>query len=155
MSGTVSIRPLCDEDRAGWELLWQGYQKHLGAMVTDAMVEKTWSRLMKADVPLFGLAGVIDTFRLAGFVHFSFAPSSWSPGPLCQMQDLFVAENLRGLGVGHQLVEGVFEESDKRRASQVFWHLPRSDFRAKLLLDAYNVAPDGLMVQARRKLARH
>lgn len=155
MTGTVAIRALCEDDRAGWELLWQGYQKHLSAMAADSMVEKTWSRLMDDDVQLFGLAGVVDTFRLAGFIHYSFSPSSWSPGPLCQIQDLFVDENFRGISVGHKLVEGVFEASDRHRASQVFWHLPRSDFRAKLLLDGYNVAPDGLLVQARRKLARY
>lgn len=154
-SRTISIRALCEDDRAGWELLWQGYQEHLRAKASDAMLEDTWKRLMNGDVALFGLVGCVDTFRIAGLVHYSFSPSSWSPGPLCQIQDLYVAEKLRGIGVGQRLVQGVFAESDAKKASQVFWHLPRSDFRAKLLLDSFNVAPEGMMMQARRKLARY
>ncbi|HFC05002.1 MAG TPA: GNAT family N-acetyltransferase [Rhizobiales bacterium] len=150
----TSVRILEPSDRAGWELLWRGYQSHLGTKVPDSVVENTWEKLMDERVALTGMVALVDTFLMAGIAHVSFSPSSWSKGPLCHLQDLFVAENQRGRGAGHALVDAVFNMADKEKCSQVFWHLNRSDFRAKLLFDDYNAGPEGQLVQVRRKLSR-
>jgi GNAT superfamily N-acetyltransferase len=150
----ISVRPLEENDRAGWELLWQGYQRHLRTKVPDKAVELTWMKLMDSETELFGLVAVFETFRMAGLVHFSLAPSSWSVGPMCHLQDLYVHEQMRGQGVGHALMDEVFHYADKAKASQVFWHINRANFRAKLLMDKYNVGPEGQLVQERRKLSR-
>ncbi len=154
MTEKVSVRPLANDDRMGWEALWQGYQNHLRSKLPDNVVAETWLKLMDTQVPIFGIAAFIDTYRMAGIVHYSFSPSSWSKGPMCQIQDLFVGHELRGQGVGHALIDGAFSAADKEKCSQVFWHLHRSDFRAKLLLDNYNAGPEGQIVQVRRKLSR-
>lgn len=154
MSASIETRHLTEDDRLGWELLWRGYQNHLRTKVPDTAVENTWDKLMDKTSGLVGLVATIDTFRLAGLAHMSFSTSSWSQGPLCHLQDLYVNNDLRGRGVGHGLMDGVFAEADKRKSSQVFWHLNRSDFRAKLLFDDYNAGPEGQLVQVRRKLTR-
>jgi len=154
MTENISVKALTIDDRMGWESLWQGYQNHLRSRLPDSVVGETWLKLMDARVPLYGLAGFIDTYRMAGIIHYSFSPSSWSKGPMCQIQDLYVGNELRGQGVGHALIDGAFIAADKEKCSQVFWHLNRSDFRAKLLLDDYNAGPEGQIVQVRRKISR-
>ena len=154
MTHNFTTRFLTPDDRMGWEALWQGYQQHLRTRVPDSVVGETWLKLMDDRVPLFGLVAFVDTYRMAGIAHYSVAPSSWSKGPMFHLQDLFVTDELRGQGVGHALVDGVFAAADKQKSSQVFWHLNRSDFRAKLLFDAYNVGPEGQLVQVRRKISR-
>lgn len=154
MTDALSVRELTLDDRMGWEALWQGYQKHLRTRVPDSVVAETWLKLTDDRVPLVGLAVFVDTYRMAGIAHYSVSPSSWSKGPIFHLQDLFVNEDMRGQGVGHALVNGVFAAADKQKSSQVFWHLNRSDFRAKLLFDAYNVGPEGQLVQVRRKISR-
>ncbi len=154
MSENIQVRQMQENDRAGWQLLWRGYQNHIRTKLPDTAVEKTWNKLMDSTSGLVGIIATIDTYRMAGIAHFSFSTSSWSGGPLCHLQDLFVNEELRGRGVGHALMDGVFAEADKNKSSQVFWHLDRSDFRAKLLFDDYNVGPEGRLVYVRRKLSR-
>jgi len=154
MSTDFQVRLIEENDRAGWELLWRGYQNHLRTKVPDTAVEDTWGKLMDHSSGLVGIIATIDTYRLAGLAHLSFSPSSWSRGPLCHLQDLFVNPDLRGQGAGHALMDAVFAEADKQKCSQVFWHLNRSDFRAKLLFDDYNAGPEGQLVQVRRKLSR-
>lgn len=154
MSSNVQTRRLEEDDRAGWELLWRGYQNHLRTKVPDTAVALTWDKLMDRSSGLVGILATIDTFRLAGLAHMSFSTSSWSRGPLCHLQDLYVDGDLRGRGAGHALMDGVFSEADKHKSSQVFWHLNRSDFRAKLLFDDYNVGPEGQLVHVRRNLSR-
>lgn len=154
MTGDIDVRQIEEQDRAGWELLWRGYQEHLRTRVPDTAIEETWQKLIDPRIPLYGLVATLDTFRLVGLAHVSFSPSSWSTGPLCQLQDLYVSVDLRGLGAGHTLMDGVFALADAKKSSQVFWHLNRSDFRAKLLFDKYNVGPEGQIVHNRRKLGR-
>jgi len=154
MSTDFQVRLIEENDRAGWELLWRGYQNHLRTKVPDTAVENTWNKLTDHSSGLVGIIVTIDTYRLAGLAHMSFSSSSWSRGPLCHLQDLFVNPDLRGQGAGHALMDAVFAEADKQKCSQVFWHLNRSDFRAKLLFDEYNAGPEGQLVQVRRKLSR-
>ncbi len=154
MTEQITVRPLAADDRMGWEALWQGYQHHLQSKLPDKAVAETWLKLTDERVPLFGIAAFIDTYRMAGIAHYSLAPSSWSKGPMCHLQDLFIGPDLRGRGAGHALVDGVFSAADREKCSQVFWHLNRSDFRAKLLFDTYNVGQEGQIVQVRRNLSR-
>jgi len=154
MSTQVTVRNLEIDDRIGWELLWAGYQSHLRTKVPDSAVEETWRKLVDPGVDVFGIVAMVNEFRMAGLAHYSFSPSSWSRGPLCHLQDLYVGKEFRGAAVGKSLIDGVFAMADKARASQVFWHLSRSDFRAKLLFDNYNAGPESQIVQVRRKLSR-
>ncbi len=154
MKNGIQTRSIQESDRAGWELLWQGYQQHLRTKLPDSVVDETWAKLMNNASGLVGIVATIDTFRLAGLAHLSFSTSSWSRGALCHLQDLFVSEDLRGRGVGHGLMDGVFAVADEKKCSQVFWHLNRADFRAKMLFDDYNVGPEGHLAYVRRKLSR-
>jgi len=154
VKNSLQVRQVKESDRAGWELLWQGYQQHLRTKLADKVADETWAKLLNETSGLVGIVATIDTYRMAGLAHLSFSPSSWSRGPLCHLQDLFVSEDFRGQGAGHALMDGVFAEADKKKCSQVFWHLNRADFRAKLLFDDYNAGPEGQLVNVRRKLSR-
>lgn len=154
MNDTINVAVIGEHDRMGWEVLWKGYQSHLGTILPDSAIEETWGKIITPEVPLVGLVAFVNQYQMAGLAHLSFSPSSWSRGDMCQIQDLFVAEHMRGCGAGHALMDEAFRQADKRRCSQVFWHLGRADIRAKMLMDKFNVGPEGLSVQVRRKLTR-
>ena len=145
---------LCEDDRAGWEILWQELQLYRLTRLPDSLTQNTWEKLMAPDVELWGVGVFLDTYRLAGIAHFSFAPSSWAMGPECQIQDLFVGEEFRGRGGGSALIEAVYKASETQNASQVFWHALPSDIRSRMLFDKMAGGPNSYMRFIRHKSSR-
>ncbi|MDT4825556.1 Acetyltransferase (GNAT) family protein [compost metagenome] len=59
--------------------------------------------------------------KAVGMVHWIFHRSCWTTGDYCYLQDLFVAEGLRGGGIGRQLIEHVYGAARAAGASRVHW----------------------------------
>ena len=51
------------------------------------------------------------------------------------MQDLFTAEDARGLGVGRSLIEGVYEAARKVGIRRVYWQTHTSNDTGRRLYD--------------------
>ena len=132
---TIEIRGFCDGDRMGWDVLWQRYQDHLRRHVSRRITDLTWQRLVAPSGGLFGLCATFDTYRFGGFVHYGYVRSTWRENPVCQIHDVYVAEDCRGRGAGRALVEAVYKEADSAHCEQVIWFMPQSDMRAKILFD--------------------
>jgi GNAT superfamily N-acetyltransferase len=73
--------------------------------------------------------------RLAGIVHYLFHRSCWSIGNYCYLQDLFVAEEARKLGIGRALIAAVEREARAAGASRVYWLTQESNANARALYD--------------------
>ncbi|MFX5199181.1 GNAT family N-acetyltransferase, partial [Acinetobacter baumannii] len=56
-----------------------------------------------------------------GLVHWIRHRSTWTPGDYVYLQDLFVAPEIRGGGVGRQLIEHVYAAARDLGASRVYW----------------------------------
>ena len=74
----------------------------------------TWARLHDPAEPMGVLGAYVDG-KLRGIVHYLFHRSCWTIGNYCYLQDLFVAEGARNLGLGRALIEAV-ESGRARRA---------------------------------------
>jgi GNAT superfamily N-acetyltransferase len=72
-------------------------------------------------------------------VHFLFHRSCWSVGNYCYLQDLFVAKEARGRGVGRALIEAVESDARAAGASRVYWLTKEDNFAARAL---YNTLAD-------------
>jgi len=83
-------------------------------------------------------------------VHWIFHRSCWTDGDYCYLQDLFVAEQARGSGVGRGLIEHVYAQASQAGAARVHWLTHESNAIAMQLYDRIAERPG--LVQYRKKL---
>jgi GNAT superfamily N-acetyltransferase len=149
MAANVVIRPVGRDERAAWEPLWNGYLAFYEATLAPGASEVAWERFHDSDEPMFLLGAYVDG-QLTGIVQYLFHRSSWTPGNYCYLQDLFVAEAARGLGIGRALIEAVYEKARAAGASRVHWLTQTSNARARTLYD--QLAEDTGSMQYRKLL---
>jgi len=102
----LEIRPIRRDERADWEPLWKGYQLFYKVVIPEETTRMTWARLHDPAEPMEALGAYMDG-RLQGIAHYLFHRSCWTIGNYCYLQDLFVAETARHLGLGRALITAV------------------------------------------------
>ena len=131
---TIAIRPLRLDERADWEVLWKGYLDFYKTAAPPAVYDTTWTRLHDPAEPMGLLGGIVDG-KLRGIVHYIFHRSCWTVGDYCYLQDLFVAEDARELGLGRALIEAVYRTAREAGASRVHWLTHETNAAARALYD--------------------
>ncbi|WP_415754078.1 GNAT family N-acetyltransferase [Pseudomonas leptonychotis] len=124
----IEIRPISAADHAAWLPLWQGYQRFYKAEIAEATSAVTWQRFLDPAEPMHA-ALAWHNGRAVGLVHYIFHRSCWTTGDYCYLQDLFVSDDLRGAGIGRQLIEHVYAQASAAGAARVHWltHESNSD----------------------------
>lgn len=130
----TSIRPLTAEDRQAWQPLWAGYLAFYHSTSSEEQTELTWNRFLDAREPMHAMGAFLDG-ELRGIVHYIFHRSCWTAGPYCYLQDLYVAEECRGMGLGRSLIEAVYTAAEAAGASRVHWLTHETNLRAMQLYD--------------------
>jgi GNAT superfamily N-acetyltransferase len=134
MNANVLIRAIGEDERDAWNPLWAGYLGFYKTALTRDVCDLAWERFHDPDEPMFALGGYIDG-NLAGFAHYLFHRSTWAPKRYCYLEDLFVANNARGRGLGRALIEAVYEKAEAAGASRVYWLTQSSNAEARMLYD--------------------
>ena len=114
----IVIRPVGADERAAWEPLWNGYLTFYKATLADSASNVAWARFHDSAEPMHLLGAYVDG-KLTGIVQYLFHRSTWTPGDYCYLQDLFVDDSARGLGLGRALIEAVYTEAKAKGASRV------------------------------------
>ncbi|HEY8268672.1 MAG TPA: GNAT family N-acetyltransferase [Xanthobacteraceae bacterium] len=130
----VVIRQIGAGERAAWEPLWQGYLDFYKSSQTPAATDITWKRLLDPKEPMFALGAYMDG-KLLGIVHYLYHRSFWTAGDYCYLQDLFVAEGTRNLGLGRALIEAVYAKAKEAGASRVYWNTHETNATARALYE--------------------
>ena len=130
----VEIRPVGPDERAAWEPLWQGYLTFYKATLPQIATDTAWKRFHDANEQMFLLGAYVDG-KLTGIVQYLYHRSTWTPGDYCYLQDLFVADTARGLGLGRRLIEAVYAEAKAAGCSRVHWLTQNDNATARLLYD--------------------
>ena len=131
----IEIRPVGANERADWEPLWKGYLDFYQTAVSRETYDVTWARLHDPNEPMFVLGAYVDG-RLLGIVHYIYHRSCWTIGDYCYLQDLFVAQESRKLGLGRALIEAVYKVAKEEGASRVHWLTHETNKTARGLYDA-------------------
>jgi GNAT superfamily N-acetyltransferase len=130
----VRIRPIEPHERAAWEPLWKGYQAFYEVDLSDETTAVTWARLHDPAEPMGVLGAYVDG-RLTGIVQYIFHRSCWTIGNYCYLQDLFVADGARNLGLGRALIAAVEQKAREAGASRLHWLTQETNGNARALYD--------------------
>lgn len=130
----LELRPPTQADRAAWDRLWQGYQRFYKVAIADAVSDLTWSRLHDPAEPMYAMLAWSGA-RAVGMVHWIFHRSTWTVGPYCYLQDLYVDEDIRSGGVGRALIAHVRAEAEAAGASRLYWLTHETNTDAMKLYD--------------------
>lgn len=138
MNPNVNVRSVADQDFKAWKVLWDGYNTFYGrsgsTALPDEITQMTWARFFDAYEPVHALVAE-NSDGLVGLVHYIFHRNTTMLGPTCYLQDLFTAEAARGQGVGHALIEAVYEQAKNAGAKRVYWHTHETNTVAMRLYD--------------------
>ncbi len=131
---SIEIRPVSTADHAAWLPLWQGYLDFYQAEIAAEVSAITWQRFLDPAEPMHAALAWQDG-RAVGLVHFIYHRSCWTVGDYCYLQDLFVADGLRGDGIGRLLIEHVYAQARAAGASRVHWLTQESNSNARQLYE--------------------
>jgi len=131
----TKIRGLEEGDRRAWERLWRGYLDFYETEIPDGVTEKTWSRLLESNVPMFCLVAGTDEDDVIGFTHCVVHLNTWTVHPICYLEDLFVDPAYRKAGVGRQLIEAVGEKAKAENWGRLYWMTKQDNHTARSLYD--------------------
>lgn len=128
------IRAVTAANFEAWLPLWKGYQAFYNVDIDDAVTRTTWERFLDPAEPIYA-ALAYDNGRAVGMVHWIFHRSCWTAGDYCYLQDLFVAQDVRGGGHGRALIEHVYAQARAVNAARVYWLTHETNHTAMQLYD--------------------
>lgn len=117
---TILTRPVEPADRGQWEPLWHGYLDFYETALEPAVTEGTWARITTGDRAVGGLVAA-GADELVGLLHYVLHPTTWTRTPACYLEDLFVAPEARGAGVGHALITALTDLARTEGWSSIHW----------------------------------
>ncbi len=94
----------------------------------------TWARLHDPNEPMHLLAASFAG-KVVGIAHYLYHRSCWTVGDYCYLQDLFVAPEARGKGVGAALIRQVETIARTSGASRIYWLTKEDNLSARALYD--------------------
>ena len=120
-SSFFALRELNEDDFDDWKELWSVYLAFYDSTVNELVFKTTFGRLVSKGNAAQNAIVACKKTEIVGLVHFILHPDNWNIEDDCYLQDLFVAENSRGHGIGRALIEAVYVEADKRGSASVYW----------------------------------
>lgn len=137
----INIRDALPADESAWRGLWAQYLAFYDVSLTPEITTGTWARLMDPDSPVkMRLAD--DAGQVIGFAIHLNHPSTWVAGNDCYLEDLFLAPDARGKGIGRALIDDLITLARAKGWQRLYWHTDEGNTRARKLYDSY-VQTDG------------
>lgn len=138
---TFAIRTATPADETEWRGLWAQYLAFYDVRLAETITQATWARIINPASPVSARLAWKDGGPVGFAIHHHHA-STWVAGDDCYLEDLFVAEAARGLGVGRALIDDLLGIARARGWHRLYWHTDEDNARARALYDDY-AASDG------------
>lgn len=132
----TTISALTDADLDDWLPLWQAYLEFYESALSAEQTALTFERITDPDHPVHGAIARDADGRAIGLVHWFPHPATWSAGPYCYLEDLFVAPDVRGAGVGRSLIATVTDWARSAGCAKVYWLTQAHNATARRLYDS-------------------
>ncbi len=137
----TDIRDATPADEGAWRGLWQQYLDFYEVSLSAQVTDRTWARMMDDASPLRGRLAFLDG-RMVGFALHMHHPSTWVMGDDCYLEDLFLAPDARGKGLGRALIEDLIAIARAKGWHRLYWHTDEGNTTARKLYDQF-VTSDG------------
>jgi GNAT superfamily N-acetyltransferase len=137
----TDIRDATPADEGAWRGLWQQYLDFYEVSLSPQVTDRTWARMMDAASPLRGRLAFLDG-QMVGFALHMHHPSTWVMGDDCYLEDLFLAPDARGKGLGRALIEDLIAIARAKGWHRLYWHTDEGNTTARRLYDQF-VTSDG------------
>jgi len=138
MVDDMVIRDVAATDFDRWLPLWEGYNlfyERVGPAAIPADVTRmTWARFFDSYDPVNALVAE-RRGELLGLAHYIFHRHTAMLGPICYLQDLFTSKEARRQGVGHALINGVYDRARTAGSTRVYWQTHETNETAQSLYD--------------------
>ena len=129
------LRELNKDDFDSWRRLWSVYLAFYNTSLNELIYETTFARLVSKDNTSQNGIVACKNDEMVGLVHYIFHPDNWNIEDDCYLQDLFVVETARSLGVGRSLIEAVYAKAEERGSPGVYWLTEKKNKQARALYD--------------------
>lgn len=129
------IRPIVAADQAAWRGLWDSYCDFYKEAVPEPVSQGLWQRLLDPEQPIGGMLAEAQDGRSVGLMHYVLHPNTWSLQTLGYLEDLYVAADQRGQGIGRALIEALVEKGRAEGWYRVYWHTNTDNANARFLYD--------------------
>jgi GNAT superfamily N-acetyltransferase len=140
-SEPLVIRDPAPDDEGAWRHLWVGYCAFYETDVSEAVTAGTWARMLTQGSPLSGRIAEWEG-KVTGFTISVLHEGSWTLAQICYLEDLFVAPEARGHGIGRALIADLLARAKERGWSRLYWHTREGNAPARRLYDEFAVADD-------------
>jgi GNAT superfamily N-acetyltransferase len=148
VSSSLTVRFVVPGDFVRWLPLWEEYNAFCGCPGATApgveITRTTWARFFDVCERMHALVAESDG-QLLGFAHYTFHPSTTMIGPVCCLEDLFVAEASRSMGTGRSLIDVTFAQARMAGATRVYWHVREGNLIARKLYDQVAEHPGSIV----------
>lgn len=141
MSNTISIRDLSPADEPRWRQLWAGYCQHYCTPLPEEITADTWRRMLDPTISIHGRIAELNGAAV-GFAIYVLHDATWTLGLACYLEDLFVAPEARGMGLGRALMEDLLQMGRAHGWSKLYWHTKSDNETARRLYDTFCLADD-------------
>ena len=137
----MRIRDPAAADESGWRRLWAGYLAFYGEDLAEAVTAATWRRILDPASPVFARLAETDG-ALVGMTVNVLHEGTWTTAPICYLEDLFVAPEARGAGIGRELIGDLVAMGKARGWSRLYWHTKSENVQARRLYERFVRADD-------------
>ena len=131
---TIRTRPFTAADHEGWDTMWASYLAFYETSLPPEVSADTWVRFLKPAPNHIGLIAE-GTDGPLGFAHALLHPGTWSPKPVCYLEDLYVKEEARGRGAGRALIEALAAKGRAEGWLRLYWQTDIANATARALYD--------------------
>ena len=132
----VEVRDATPSDEGDFRLLWRGFCDGYGMALPAEVTSFTWTRLMDPANPLTARLAILDG-RPQGFAIHQHHPSTWVMGDDGYLEDLYVAPEARGTGLGRALIEDLIDIARRNGWRRLYWLTDIENATARRLYDQF------------------
>jgi len=133
---TLELRDASPADERDFLRLWQGFCDSYRMTLPQEVTAFTWTRLMDPANPLTARLAVLDGTP-QGFAIHQHHPSTWVMGDDGYLEDLFVAPEARGKGLGRALIEDLIAIARTKGWRRLYWLTEIENTTARRLYDRF------------------